>query len=63
MVEAILTAAYLYQVAREGNESRRNKRSTGVNEISIADVSSSPGPLGVNAHLRDYVVAVDEKCP
>jgi hypothetical protein len=62
MVEAIFTAAYLYQVAREGNESRRNKRSVGGNEISTANVSISPGPLAVNAQLRDYVVGVKEKC-
>lgn len=63
MVEAILTAAYLYQVAREGNESRRNKRPLGGMEISVANVSTEPGPLTEYSHLREYVDALNEKCP
>ena len=63
MVEAILTAAYLYQVAREGNESRRNKRTLGDTENTVANASSAKGPLTEYSHLRDYVVGVKEKCP
>jgi hypothetical protein len=63
MVQAILTAAYLYQVAREGNESRRKQRPLGGIDASVANPPSAPGPLTADAVLRDYVSAAEDRCP
>ncbi len=63
MVEAIVTAAYLYQVAHEGNESRRKQRPLGGTDNSAAIASSAPGPLTEDAQLRDFVDAANKACP
>ena len=63
MVEAIMTAAYLYQVAHEGNESRRKRPPVAGTEISAANVSSASALLSADTQLREFVDAVNAACP
>jgi hypothetical protein len=62
LIEAILTSAYLYNVARLQQESRRpTKKSASTTTINLANVASSSGPTST-ALLREYVSKYAKPC-